>query len=138
MMPRISKEERREREKERERERESAYRRVCISICTFSVTLSSLLFLSSHVGLFLSLSLCVCVYECGHVLVCCPLPIPSSSLPLSPSQTHTHTVEQSKIIAVNQLLDCSQDKNQKEPHTNPRMRVCSLELRHITRSTGDP
>jgi hypothetical protein len=129
----------RERKKERDRERETAYRRVCISICTFSVTLSSLLALSSHVGLSLSLSVCVCV--CTNVGMLSYVVLYSSLPPLSLSlsQTQTHTVEQSKIIAVKQLLDCSREKTQKEPHTNPnprmRMRVWAQTRAHTMRYT---
>ena len=113
----------RKREREREREKEKEKERDILQMCMylylyfFTVTRSSLLALSSHVSLSLSLSLslsiCVCVYECGRVLVCCSLLIPSSSLSESLSQTYTHTVEQSKIIDVKQLLDCSQKKKSK-------------------------
>ena len=94
----------------------------------FTVTRSSLLALSSHVGLSLSLSLSlfVCVYECGRVLVCCPLLIPSSSLSQSLSQTYTHTVEQSKIIDVKQLLDCGQKKMLKKSLMETRACACEL------------
>ena len=94
----------------------------------FTVTRSSLLALSSHVGLSLSLSLSlfVCVYECGRVLVCCPLLIPSSSLSQTLSQTYTDTVEQSKIIDVKQLLDYSQKKNSKKSLIATRACACEL------------
>jgi hypothetical protein len=122
-MPRIS-EKRREEVEEREREikRERHILQTCIiSISTFSQSHTPLFLLSFHMwvslspslSLSLSLSLCVCVYECGRVLVCCPFLIPSSSLSNSLSRTYTHTVEQSKIIDVKQLRDCSQKKNSK-------------------------
>ena len=121
-MPRISEERRteekeRQKERNRKREKETSYRCVCISICTFSQSLGPLFLLSLHMWVSLSLSLflslCVCVYECGRVLVCCPLLIPFSSLSQSLSQTYTHKVEQSKIIDVKQLLDCSQKNKSK-------------------------
>ena len=114
--------------REREIKRERDILQTCIiSISTFSqshtplfllslhmwVSLSPSLSLSFSLSLSLSLSLCVCVYECGRVLVCCPFLIPSSSLSNSLSRTYTHTVEQSKIIDVKQLRDCSQKKNSK-------------------------
>ncbi len=108
----------RDRRRERERERKKHPTDVYASLfCTLSQSLTPLFLLSLHMwvslSLSLSLSLCVCVYECGRVLVCCPLLIPSASLSQSLSQTYTYTVEQSKIIDVMQLLDCSQKKNSK-------------------------
>jgi len=101
---------RRERERERKKHPTDVYASLFVPFHSHSVLSSCSRFTCGSLSLSLSFSLFVCVYECGRVLVCCPLLIPSSSLSQSLSQTYTHTVEQSKIIDVKQLLDCGQKK----------------------------
>ena len=104
---------RRERERERKKHPTDVYASLFVPFHSHSVLSSCSHFTCGSLSLSLSFSLFVCVYECGRVLVCCPLLMPFSSLSQSLSQTYTHKVEQSKIIGVKQLLDCSQKKKSK-------------------------